>query len=266
MSDGGRKRDFWDILDILSKVTASVFLAALVFVIPTASQRIASSLDTGRLVQALIADLTTSDQQTRQDLALIALNRSVGQHNGQLVSEIAERIYFDLSQRETEQQSIGRVAYGVLASRDPVRASHVRDSIEAEAATSRPQIVSPPNADSVRGTLARSPQAELIARIHPNVAYIQFAAESDRASADALRGALTSAGFWTPATEQLDGNFNNWIRFFHDADEPAARRAQEVVERYFREQGRPMTFRVQNFSTSGFKAPAGQIEVWVRLR
>jgi hypothetical protein len=185
-------------------------------------------------VQALIADLTTSDQQTRQDLALIALNRSVGQHNGQLVSEIAERIYFDLSQRETEQQGIGRVAYGVLASRDPVRASHVRDSIEAEAATSRPQIVSPPNADSVRGTLARSPQAELIARIHPNVAYIQFAAESDRASADALRGALTSAGFWTPATEQLDGNFNNWIRFFHDADEPAARRAQEVVERYFR--------------------------------
>jgi len=259
---GGRDR--WDVVDLVAKIVSTVFLGALVYIIPNASQRIAASLDTGRLVQALITDLTTSNQQTRQDLALIALNRSVGDHNTQLVSEIAERIYFDLSSRDTLRQGIGRVAFNVLASRDPARAQFVRDSMEAEVERSRTQAVSPANADSVV-TRGVSREAELIARIHRSVVYIQFAAEAERPIARALRDTLSAAGFWAPDVDQVDGNFNNWIRYFHTSDESLALRARDAVEAFFAQRGDTVRFRVQNMGNRGFKAPEGQIEVWMRL-
>lgn len=264
MNSPPRRRDFWDIADVVAKIASSVFLAVLAYVIPTASQRIAASLDTARLVQTLIADLTTANEQTRQDLALIALNRSVGDHNSALVTEIAERIYFDLSARDTLQQGFGRVAFSVLASRDPERANFVKDSIQAEADSARGQIVSTPNIDSV-GTTMPSPQGELIARIHSKVAYIQFAGERERALAEGLKGELAAAGFYAPGIDQVDGVYNNWIRYFHDTDAANAQRAKDIVERYLRANGREVQFRVQNLSPRGFRAPEGQIEVWMRF-
>lgn len=257
-------RDPWDIVDLVVKIASTVFLGALIYIIPNASQRIAASLDTGRLVQTLITDLTTSNQQTRQDLALIALNRSVGEHNSQLVSEIAERIYFDLSSRDTLRQGTGRVAFNVLASRDPARAQFVRDSMEAEIDRSRTQAISPPNADSAM-TRSVSREAELIARIHHSVVYIQFSAEDERPTARALRETLSAAGFWAPDVDQVDGNFSNWIRYFHASDESLALRARDAVQSFFTQRGDTIPFRVQNMSGRGFKAPEGQIEVWLRL-
>lgn len=259
-----RGRDHWDIVDLVARIVGTVFLGALVFIIPNASQRIAASLDTGRLVHSLITDLTTANERTRQDLALIALNRSVGEHNSKLVSEIAERIYFDLSSRDTLQQGIGRIAFAVLANRDAPRAQFVRDSIEAEALRSRSQIVSPANVDSL-STVSSSPQAELVSRIHQSVVYIQFAVERERTIARALRDSLQAAGFWAPDVDQVDGDFRNWIRYFHESDESLARKAQDAVHRFFAARGDTIQFRVQNLGGRGFNAPEGQIEVWMRL-
>jgi hypothetical protein len=259
-----RSRDLLDIVDVLAKVVAGVFLVVLTFVIPKASERIAAAVDTGRLVQALMSDLTTADQQTRQDLALIALNRSVGNHNSLLVSEIAERIFLDLTKRDSMHHDLGRVAFSVLRSRDSIRASILDDSLSTAADSARTQIVSPPSFDTL-AKAAPSPQAQLIARIHPLIAYIQFKNEADRELAENLRKRVEEAGFWAPGVEQVDGEYKDWIRYFHDSDRAVAGRAREIVDRFLQSAGRPREVKLQNLSRHGFRAPEGQVEIWLRL-
>jgi len=61
----------WDKLDVLGKLISSVLLATIAIVIKYGADNIATSLQSGQLVQSLIADLTTQETGTRQDIALI---------------------------------------------------------------------------------------------------------------------------------------------------------------------------------------------------
>ena len=95
MPGSDKPKDLWDKADIVGKLFSGVILALIAFVIKSGADDIAASQRQGELVRSLIADLTTKDQHTRQDLALIALNHSVGEQNPSLVIEIAERLVID---------------------------------------------------------------------------------------------------------------------------------------------------------------------------
>lgn len=96
----GSPKDSWDKLDAIGKLVSSILLVIIAMAIKFGSDRIAFSLQSGQLVQSLIMDLTTAEQQTRQDVALLALDHSIGNENPPLVSEIAERLFRDTQSQD----------------------------------------------------------------------------------------------------------------------------------------------------------------------
>jgi hypothetical protein len=85
-------KDSWDKLDTIGKIVSSLVLVVIAMFIKSGSERIAFSLQSGQLVQSLISDLTTQEQQTRQDVALLALDNSIGDEKPRMVAAIAERL------------------------------------------------------------------------------------------------------------------------------------------------------------------------------
>jgi|GEM_PF-6396491 len=85
-----KSKDLGEKLDVVGKLVNVVFLAVIATVIKLGADNIAHSLKRGELVRSLISDLTTQEVKVRQDIALIALNRAIGDSQPELVVEIAE--------------------------------------------------------------------------------------------------------------------------------------------------------------------------------
>jgi hypothetical protein len=269
MSNGEKRgRDLWDRLDVLGKFTSSVLLAAIALLLKSGSDKISYSLQKGDLVRNLIADLTTQDSRTRQDIALIALNRSVGsqEEDELLVSEIAERLFLDLRGPDTaadESQSLGSIAFRVLEHRNPRRAAALREQILAvRDSITRATLRSQPDTSALAAA-ATPAQARLLARAFSNVIYIQYRNAADSDFAEQLRTAIAGQGFHAPGIERVEGNFRNWIRYFHAEDQPLADSIASLTRTFFAERGRPLDLKIQNLGGRGFQAQRGQIELWI---
>lgn len=70
------EKDCWDKFDIFSKFLGTVILVAIPIVIGWGADRIAQSMERGKMVQTLISDFT-SNNQPRNDFALIALDTAI---------------------------------------------------------------------------------------------------------------------------------------------------------------------------------------------
>ncbi len=120
------RKDFWDKMDVLGRVFAGVVLVGIGVVLKTGADSVKQSLETGNLVQTLIEDLTT--EGARRDVALIALNRSVGEEKRGMVAKIAERLILDIAESESDRQIYKEVrlyitALEILDEIDPHRAA-----------------------------------------------------------------------------------------------------------------------------------------------
>lgn len=262
----GSSKDPWDKLDILGRIFSGIVLVVIAMVIKSGSERIAFSMQSGQLVQSLIADLTTQDQQARQDVALLALDHSIGAENPPLVSDIAERLFRDTQSRDSARShALGGVAFRVLEHRAPQRAQLIRDSLESLVQEERATLVS--NPDTAMLAMQRAPAAsELIARVFPSIVYVQFRNEDERSTATALQQALLASGFNVPGVEHVDAQYRNWVRYFHPEDQALAERAARRSEAFLAERGHVVEFRVQDLSGSGYNPPRGQVELWMNLQ
>ena len=117
-----KQRDIWDKVEAIIKIV-SIFV--LIYTTYKGSEKIATSLEKGKLVQSLIADLSSRESSIRQDVALIALNRSVEKDDTLLVAEIAERLFEDVKDSGV---LLGRTAYKILKERRPAYAEQVKQN------------------------------------------------------------------------------------------------------------------------------------------
>ncbi len=113
---------------ILGRLFAGVVLVGIGFILKTGADSVKQSLETGNLVQTLIEDLTT--EGARRDVALIALNRSVGEEKRGMVAKIAERLILDIAESESDRQIYKEArlyitALEILDEIDPDRAEHL---------------------------------------------------------------------------------------------------------------------------------------------
>lgn len=60
-----QRKSFWDILDAISKFTTGFLLVVIAFVLDIGSKRIAQSNEESKIIQSLIEDLTTKQQESR---------------------------------------------------------------------------------------------------------------------------------------------------------------------------------------------------------
>lgn len=277
-----KQRDFWDKVDILSKLLSGVVLALIALVIKWGTDEIAASHRRGDLVRSLISDLTTKEARTRQDLALIALNHSVGDQNARLMTEIAERLVVDTSGYAAGDRAaihaLESVAFQILRERDSTRAKAVQQVLErrfevraSSDSTTRAALRSTPDpaqaaAPTPTADSSAIAVADIIAPIESKVAFIQFQGRVTRETMHGLRAELNRNGFVAPDVERVVFPFNSAVRYFHPEDRAVAESAAAHTLRYLREKGLVTELPVRDYSNRGFRSPPGQIEVWISIR
>jgi 5-carboxymethyl-2-hydroxymuconate isomerase len=182
-----------------------------------------------------------------------------------MVAAIAERLFRDTQDRDsTNTHALGSIAYKVLQHRDSERASQISAQLDSLIAQSRATLVSNPDTAVIAQQQAPA-DAQLVTRVFSNVVYIQFMHENERQLASQLRAELNAADMHAPGIELKQGNYKNWVRYFHADDRALAETVAAQAARLASKPGHAVTFRVQDLSAKSFRAPKGQVEVWINL-
>lgn len=245
-----RTKDGWDKLDVLTRFLTGGVIALVALFIRSGANDIAVSLETGSLVQRLIEDLTSTEQSARQDVALIALNHSMGKQRPEMVSQIAERIWFT---ELADTSTLGSVAFQIIQALDSSRAAALIDSLQA--AIEREQSVA-----AVGDTNRTSSSAErLLASAFNQIIFVHFANDSGRATD--LNLSLQSLGYRVAtAVKQVSGEWNSAIRFFYPEDRGLALQVSAAIGELT---GAPIP--IVDLSSGQYSVRPGHIEVWVRV-
>ena len=266
-NNGDKKKDIWDKLDILGKLTSSIIFVLIALFLKIGADKIAVSLETGSLVQSLITDLTTLNQKTRQDVALIALDHTVGDEKPQLVSEIAQRIFEDLVKSNPSEQdsALGSVAWKICLRRDPQSAEQQREQMLI-AQVNELQKLRPQEGKGAKPQIEKpTVKTRLLSETFPNLVYIQFQPEDQRERMESLRNYLNQNGYYAPGVEHVKDNFNPGVRFFHPGDATLAEEVARVTETFMQEKGRELKLRIIDLSGKGYKVREHLVEIWLKL-
>jgi len=284
MPGSEKKRDAWDWLDLGTKITSGVLLAGIAIFIKMGTDEIAAAHRRGDMVRSLISDLTTKEAHTRQDLALIALNHSIGDQDVDLMTEIAERLVFDTagysSGANPAEQPFATVAFRILEQRNKKRADSLRNVLRArtEAIASVPEtraaLRSSPDSSHTRtvetkaDSSAAAALTQLVTPIQSRIVFIQFQGSVARPLMQQLRQQFNRAGFVSPDVERVtSGQFSSSVRYFHPEDAATAESVANIARAFVQQQRLQVpSLPLQNFSGRGFTAPRGQVEVWLSVR
>jgi hypothetical protein len=269
----------WEKADILGKLVSGALLGLIALLIKMGADNITTAQKQGELVQSLLQDLTTKDQRTRQDLALIALDHAVGDKNPPLMIDIAERLVTDTTTYSAagqgSDQVLGGIAFRILQRRSPALADSLRRHFQRQyeqqlAADTALRSLSRSPADTTKSHIHPSssdslvaPSGALLARVASNVVFIQYQGAVPRALADTLRRRLGTAGFVAPGTERVDAPFRSAVRYFHPADLELADSVASMTQDFLSARDINQTVPVQPITSKGVKVPSGQLEVWL---
>ena len=278
MAEGPKPKDWWDKLDIIGKLASGVILAAIAAVIKSGADNIATAQKEGDLVRQLISDLTSQNQQTRQDLALIALNHAVGKQNKALVTEIAERLVLDTVAYARGVATRG-VAFRILEQHDSARADSARrtllrglettvfaDSAARASVRSSADTAGKAAPTSTGDSAARAVAsvAAVVASASASVVYIQWKGGVTRAAMQQLRERLSRGGFLAPGVERVDAAFRSSVRYFHAPDSVLADSVARITRDFLRQARLPGTDSLPlQYIPVKRAIPSGQIEVWL---
>ena len=266
-------KDCWDkaaiVGQLLNILVVGILMGVIGQYIKTGADNISTSIKKGELVQSLISDLAAEDAKNiRQDVALIALNHSLGDQENDLIVDIAQQI---VRQGEYEKV-VGTVAYRILEQRSPALAKDIREKALVVAASAGLRSELRSNVDPMAFIASPSPtpqtaiaERQLIAKVLPNLVLIQFKNEQSRTIFEALRKDLNDAGLNAPGVDRLDEQFTSAIRFFSEEDRPLAEQVAEITRKFFAGRSIQINPEIKNLSKTGFKGQPGQIEIWIDL-
>jgi len=249
-----KHRDRWDKAQIVTQIISGVIFAGIAVILSIGSSQISASIQKGQFLTGVIDDLTTTSNRGKRDIALIALDRFLGDSERELVADVAEQVIRNLDFDSVEAQ----IAFDILAKRDHDKAQRLLDEIVSAArqsmdTTSGPSAVPPP--PIVQKAKTRVTKA--LERIGGNIVYIQFSGEENRKKVERLAKELREMGYKVPGIEQRDFNFND-VRYFRRLDKPVATVIAKTAEKQLN-----IEAKVKDLSQSGMSAPKGLVEVWI---
>lgn len=258
MSVEKSKKDIWEKLEVIGRLTSAILLAAITILLKYGIDDITVSLDKGHLVQNLIADLTTQDENVRQDIALIALNRSLGKQDERMVLEIAEQVF---RSREITDDLTSDVAFSIIQEIDPDKAKELALAIIKE---------NKANLRSAPVPLSASPKkistdAKIVAKVFPKVVYIQYGKGSSVKQVKQLAQYLELQKINVPGIEQVEQEFPNNVRFFYPEDRKKAVDILRIINEFFNKYELKIPIKLQDLSGAKLRAPRGQVEIWLNL-
>jgi hypothetical protein len=271
-----QSKSFWDILDILSKFTTGFLLVVIAFVLDIGSKRIAQSNEESKIIQSLIEDLTTKQAESRNDVALLSLEKYLVsktddknfERNKAYITEVAETI---LRQRIHDDQSFSlesSIPFKIVNKYDTAEANIVlteytqnkRDSsiainqsvpLTAAAVAKLQPIVQSKNAT----------EANVISSFNKKICYIQY---NDSTAADKIRSfqtVLKSKQWIAPGIDYVSGNYDNIVKYFNAEDSQLAEKCAALAKASFNDD-----FKIVPILSSKYKVPQGQLEVWINVK
>jgi hypothetical protein len=267
-------KSFWDILEILSKFTTGFLLVIIAFVLDVGSKRIAESNDESKIIQSLIADLTTRQQESRNDVALLSLEKYLMSKNDSksyetnkaYITEVSETI---LRQRIHDDSSFSlesSIPFKILNKYDTAEANIVltEDGNNKRDATNNNLKAKGPLSDSAVTNLQpiiqskNATEANVISSFNKKICYIQYNDSTNAAVIRNFQNTLKSKEWIAPGIDYVAGNYNNLVKYFNDEDKALAQRAAGLAKASFNS-----NFQVVAILSSKFKVPKGQIEIWI---
>lgn len=249
-------KDIWDILDTIGKLLSAIVLGFLTIVIGVSSDKIATSIKKGELVQRLITDLAAQDTTIkRQDIALITLDSSLGDEDPNLIIEISERIYKDLESKDTD----ARVAFEIIRKHDSDLARNLLNESFTKIELWRKESLRNSEMQQILEEKIAS-ESTFIQQVFPHVVYIQVGDETQQKLGNKLVDYLKNYGLNTPPIEVIPNEFKRGVRFFDRKDELLAKRVTRLVNEFL--QNEQKTNLLNTEFVKGYDAPA-QIEIWI---
>ena len=285
------KKDRLDFLQIIGTLASPIILVFLTYFLNRQAEEVKQSISTlqgsiakAQLVHTLGDDLHTTG--TRQDFALIALNRSIGDEadprdsNRLMVVEIAKAIFADRIRSNNDADPSTYVSFLVLQERcgpkgkpglcgsyfdgalalvkDRAQADHASAISDKDAKPASSVVGPPPKPIKNAGS------TQILASAFSGVVYIQYADPADQARAEALRAKLNAASggqITAPGAEYVIGNYCDSVRYFHSDDVPISTTVKGIVDDFFRDQHRA-PFKTVDYSPRS-DVPHHQLEVWI---
>lgn len=257
--------NFWNTIDLIGKLVSSVLISGVLgYFIQKGAQEISFSIDSGKLTQSLIIDLATTkkEEQLKQDIALAALDGSIGNRNKYLVANIAERIYMSKS---GFSDPTAQYALQVLKLRNEAKYKEITEAriklVVSQTSKSKPDS-NPNSLPPISNPEQVEAVSQIIARTFTGVVFIQFRNAQLKNVSDKIKNELEKQGLEVPPLEQVNDNYSNSIRYFNKEDADLAVKVKAITEDA---SGSAVVnnFKLVDFSKSGYKIPKGQIEVWI---
>lgn len=270
-----QSKSFWDILDILSKFTTGFLLVVIAFVLDIGSKRIAQSNEESKIIQSLIEDLTTKQAESRNDVALLSLEKYLVaktddknfERNKAYITEVAETI---LRQRIHDDSSFSlesSIPFKIVNKYDTAEANLVltqysqnkRDTININQGSPLTALTVnnlQPIAQSKNAT-----EANVISSFNKKFCYIQY---NNNAAADKVRefqNTLKSKEWIAPGIDYVEGNYNNIVKYFNAEDKQLAERCAALAKASL-----DADFKIVPILSSKYKVPKGQLEVWINVK
>ncbi len=268
-------KSFWDILDILSKFTTGFLLVVIAFVLDIGSKRIAQSNEESKIIQSLIEDLTTRQQESRNDVALLSLEKYLIakadnkdlERNKAYIKEVAETI---LKQRIHDDSSFSlesSIPFKIVNKYDTAAANLIFTQYsENKIDTSKIINQNIPLTAAVVNNLQplaqskNATEANVISSFKKKLCYIQY---NNAAAADKVRkfqDTLKSKQWIAPGIQQVNGNYDNIVKYFNAEDKQLAERCAALAKASFN-----TDFKIVPIISSKNKVPTGQLEVWINI-
>lgn len=259
-------KDLFDRIDLIGKLVSSVLISGILgFFIQKSAQKIAFSIETGKLTQSLISDLSASnpENQLRQEIALAALDGSIGDDKSELVANVAERI---VASKSGVDAPTAKYALEVLKRRNPKRYQEIvkqqAQVIQSLAARNPAESTTQSSASSPIATPEQvNAVSQAIARTFNGIVFIQYQNGDQKRALDQLKSELMSQGMSVPNLEQVEGKYANSIRYFSPDDLALAAQIKAIVESHNADPEK--SFEILDYSSAGYNVPQGQIEIWV---
>ena len=202
---------------------------------------------------AVLEDLT-GDDTDRQYIAFLTLQEVIGDRNPGFVAAIEEAITRGEIGVPDIIEDEAASAFVEDASREEVLDA-LSSAVLARIQVGDVNFFSP--ADVTQQAQIEPPAvAELV---DGEVVYIQFRSEDDHTRVAAFREELELAELTAPGIQQVDGSYENEVRFFHDSDATAAAELVVWATRAFGGK-----FELVHL-VGKFSAPEGQLEVWIAV-
>jgi len=260
-SEEKKKRDFWDILEIIGRLFNALVIALLGIAVTVGTNKITTSLKYGDLTQKMISDLSSTDQKGKiaSDLSLLTLNRIIGDDNPALVVEIADRIYKNDSVRSDESST----ALNILLERAPGKAMKYKQEAREMITKNRNNVISSPESHDTTASPVKSVtpgQQSIINSISKalrNRIYIQT--NQDKQNLVPLRKSLQEMGFEVPEIEMIHKPFTASVRYFNLEDAGNAENILSLCVKMFPGKN----IRIIKLQNKDNQVPVGQIEVWI---